>query len=157
MQPSFRWTDGKDRDFQSFWLKTEEYYNQIVGGAENRKAFVPYNISDSIPDVLIAYDGDTAVGCAGLKPYSGSDAEVKRVWVEPAYRGNHIAERMMMQLEKKASENGYSRLILQTREIMTGAVRLYMKLGYRRIRNYPPYDRVDGAVCFAKELARNDS
>ena len=40
MQPSFRWTDGKDRDFQSFWLKTEEYYNQLVGGAGNRKAFM---------------------------------------------------------------------------------------------------------------------
>ena len=49
MQISFRWTDGKDQDFQSFWLKTEEYYNQLVGGAGNRKAFMPYNISDNIP------------------------------------------------------------------------------------------------------------
>ena len=56
LQTGFRWTDGKDRDFQSFWLKTEEYYNQLVGGAGNRKAFMPYNISDSIPYVLIAYD-----------------------------------------------------------------------------------------------------
>ena len=152
MQPSFRWTDGKDRDFQSFWLKTEEYYNQLVGGAGNRKAFMPYNISDSIPYVLIAYDGDTAIGCAGLKPYSGNSVEIKRVWVEPAYRRNHIAQGMMIQLEKKALENGFSQLILQTREIMTGAIRLYMKLGYHRIQNYPPYDSLDGAVCFAKEL-----
>jgi len=152
IQPSFRWTDGHDRDFQAFWLKTEEYYNQLVGGAENRKAFVPYNISDSIADVLIACDGDTAIGCAGLKPYSGNDAEIKRVWVEPAYRKNHIAQEMMSLLEKKAKENGFSRLILQTREIMTGAVRLYGKLGYHRIPNYPPYDSLEGAVCFAKEL-----
>ena len=152
IQPSFRWTDGRDRDFQAFWLKTEEYYNQLVGGAENRKAFVPYNISDSIADVLIACDGDAAIGCAGLKPYSGNDAEIKRVWVEPAYRKNHIAQEMMSLLEKKAKENGFSRLILQTREIMTGAVRLYGKLGYHRIPNYPPYDSLEGAVCFAKEL-----
>ena len=152
MQISFRWTDGKDQDFQSFWLKTEEYYNQLVGGAGNRKAFMPYNISDNIPHVLIAYDGDTAVGCAGLKPYSGNSAEIKRVWVEPSYRRGHIAQEMMTQLEKKALENGFNRLILQTREIMTGAVRLYMKLGYHCIQNYPPYDNLDGAVCFAKEL-----
>lgn len=152
MQISFRWTDGKDQDFQSFWLKTEEYYNQLVGGAGNRKAFMPYNISDNIPHVLIAYDGDTAIGCAGLKPYSGNSAEIKRVWVEPSYRRGHIAQEMMTQLEKKALENGFSRLILQTREIMTGAVRLYMKLGYHCIQNYPPYDNLDGAVCFAKEL-----
>ncbi len=152
MQISFRWTDGKDQDFQSFWLKTEEYYNQLVGGAGNRKAFMPYNISDNIPHVLIAYDGDTAIGCAGLKPYSGNSAEIKRVWVEPSYRRGHIAQEMMTQLEKKALENGFNRLILQTREIMTGAVRLYMKLGYHCIQNYPPYDNLDGAVCFAKEL-----
>ena len=152
MQAEFRWTDGNDRDFQCFYLKTEEYYNRITGGAENRKAFVPYNVSDSIVDVLIAYDGSTAVGCAGLKPYSGNDAEIKRVWVEPAYRRRHIGQEMMRLLEKKALENGFSRLILQTREIMTDAVNLYEKLGYRRIRNYPPYDRLEGAVCFAKEL-----
>ena len=109
MQMSFRWTDGNDRDFQRFYLKTEEYYNQLVGGAENRKAFIPYNISESIRDVLIAYDGNTAVGCAGLKPFSGSDAEVKRVWVEPEYRKHHIALKMMRLLEEKARENGFSR------------------------------------------------
>ena len=152
MQMSFRWTDGNDRDFQRFYLKTEEYYNQLVGGAENRKAFIPYNISESIRDVLIAYDGNTAVGCAGLKPFSGSDAEVKRVWVEPEYRKHHIALKMMRLLEEKARENGFSRLILQTREIMTGAVRLYEKTGYCRIQNYPPYDGMEDAVCFAKDL-----
>ena len=59
---------------------------------------------------------------------------------------------MMGLLEKKAKENGFSRLILQTREIMTGAVRLYEKLGYCRIQNYPPYDGMEDAVCFAKDL-----
>ena len=152
MQLRFRWTDGTDRDFQTFWLKTEEYYNQLAGGAENRRAFVPYNLSESIPVVLIACDEDAAIGCAGLKPYSGSDAEIKRVWVDPSRRGNHIAQEMMLQLEKKAMENGFSRLILQTREVMTDAIRLYGKLGYHRIPNYPPYDRLEGAVCFTKEL-----
>ena len=25
--------------------------------------------------------------------------------------------------------------------------------GYHRIENYPPYDKLEGAVCFAKELS----
>ena len=154
MQISFRWTEGTDPVFRAFYLKTEEYYNRLAGGAGNRKAFVPYNLSDSITDVLIAYDGDDAVGCAGLKRYSGSDSEVKRVWVDPPFRGNGIAHEMMALLEEKAQGNGFSRLILQTRESMTEAVRLYEKLGYRRIRNYPPYDSLEGAVCFAKDLPR---
>ena len=35
---------------------------------------------------------------------------------------------------------------------MTDAVKLYTVLGYHQIENYPPYDKLDDAVCFAKEL-----
>jgi hypothetical protein len=35
---------------------------------------------------------------------------------------------------------------------MKDAVGLYKKLGYKQIDNYPPYDKLDGAICFAKIL-----
>ena len=148
----YKWTDGNDIDFQKFYMKTEEYYSNIVGGIENRKEFIPYNISECITEVLIAYIDDEAVGCAGLKRYSEIDVEIKRVWVEPEQRGHHIALDMMAQIEERASYDGYKRTILQTREIMEDAVELYKKLGYTKIDNYPPYDKLDGAICFAKEL-----
>jgi RimJ/RimL family protein N-acetyltransferase len=89
------WTDGKNEEFQRFYIKTEEYYSKIVGGSEKRKGFVPFNLSESISDVLLAYiDGDAA-GCAGLKKYSDNDVEIKRVWVEPDHRGKQIATKMM--------------------------------------------------------------
>ncbi|MBP5581554.1 MAG: GNAT family N-acetyltransferase, partial [Ruminococcus sp.] len=90
--------------------------------------------------------------CAGLKRYSDCDVEIKRVWVENEYRGMHIASTMMDMLEKMAAEQGFARTILQTREIMTAAVSLYKERGYYQIDNYPPYDRLEGAVCFAKDL-----
>ena len=148
----YKWTDGNDIDFQKFYMKTEEYYSNIVGGIENRKEFIPYNISECITEVLIAYIDGEAVGCAGLKKYSEIDVEIKRVWVEPEQRGHHIALDMMAQIEERASNDGYKRTILQTREIMKNAVELYKKLGYTKIDNYPPYDKLDGAICFAKEL-----
>lgn len=92
------------------------------------------------------------VACSGLKRYSDKDAEIKRVWVQPEYRGMHIASNMMQYLEAKTAESGYERLILQTREIMQDAVSLYTKLGYRCIDNYPPYDKLNGAICMAKTL-----
>ena len=148
----YKWTDGNDIDFQKFYMKTEEYYSNIVGGIENRKEFIPYNISECITEVLIVYIDDEAVGCAGLKRYSEIDVEIKRVWVEPEQRGHHIALDMMAQIEERASYDGYKRTILQTREIMEDAVGLYKKLGYTQIDNYPPYDKLDGAICFAKAL-----
>ena len=148
----FRWTNGTDTAFQKFYLITEEYYSNLVGGVENRKSFIPYNISASVKDVLIAYMDDVPVACSGLRKYSESDIEIKRVWVEPEYRGHHIATEMMIRIEDKAKRQGFRRAILQTREQMNSAVELYEKLGYDRINNYPPYDKLDGAICFAKEL-----
>ena len=84
--------------------------------------------------------------------YSDSDVEIKRVWVDPEFRGNHISTAMMDALEKKAIELGFKRAILQTRPQMKEAVHLYTKRGYLLTDNYPPYDKLEGAICFAKEL-----
>lgn len=148
----FRWTDGNNEDFKKFYAITEAYYSRLVGGVEKRMAFVPYNISSSIQDVVIAYKNDNAVGCAGLKDYSLTDAEVKRVWVSPDYRGKGLASQLMELIETKAKEQNFQRIILQTREMMKDAVGLYRKLGYHQIANYPPYDKLEGAVCFAKDI-----
>ena len=59
---------------------------------------------------------------------------------------------MMYRIEERAQMRGYRRVILQTREIMADATGLYAKLGYHRIDNYPPYDRLEDAICYAKEL-----
>ncbi len=148
----YRWTDGTDPSFYQFYIITEEYYSKIVGGEENRKSFIPYNFSSGIHDVLIASIEDIPIACSGLKKYSEADAEIKRVWVEPEYRGHGIATAMMKQIEVKAKQQGFQRTILQTREIMADAVGLYRKLGYQRIENYPPYNEMNDAICFAKNL-----
>lgn len=154
MEVYYRWTDGHDEAFRYFYTVTEAYYSRIAGGLEKRREFVPFNVLDGIGDVLIAYDADkTPLACAAFKAYSATDAEIKRVWVEPSCRRQHIAKGLLERVERRIRGKGFQRAILQTREQMRAAVALYMGLGYHRIENYPPYDRLDGAVCFAKELA----
>ena len=148
----FIWTDGNNEEFYQFYLETEDYYSSIVGGKKNREGFIPYNLSESISDVLLAYMDGVAVGCAGLKKYNDSDVEIKRVWVEPDYRGRHIATELMDRIEDKAREMGFKRTVLQTRPIMEDAVGLYEKRGYELIGNYPPYDKLEGAICMALNL-----
>lgn len=148
----FIWTDGNNEVFHEFYLETEDYYSSIVGGKKNREGFIPYNLSESISDVLLAYMDGVAVGCAGLKKYNDSDVEIKRVWVEPDYRGRHIATELMYRIEDKAREMGFKRAVLQTRPIMEDAVGLYEKRGYELIGNYPPYDKLEGAICMALNL-----
>ena len=150
MDVCFRWTDGNDKAFHEFYLKTEEFYSSIVGGRKNREAFIPYNISESIADVLIAEADGIAVGCGGLKMYSRNAIEIKRLWVDKEYRGKHIATEIMERLEDRAEREGCTRLILQTRPSMEEAISLYTKRGYKQIENYPPYDKLEGAICFEK-------
>lgn len=151
-QVEYRWTDGLDHDFQHFYVVTEEFYSRLAGGAENRRAFIPHNLSGSISHVLIAYIHGAPVGCAGLRAYSDQDIEIKRVWVEPEYRHKGVASGLMDRIERKANELGYRRTILQTREQMEDAIALYMARGYKKIDKYAPYDTLDGALCFGKDL-----
>ena len=152
MKVVYKWTDGNSEDFQRFYSKTEEYYSIIVGGIRNREGFVPYNISANITRVLIAYVEGVPAGCVGLKTYSEHEIEIKRLWVNPEYRGNHIADELMDRIEKRAKYFGYEKAILQTRPQMKEAVNLYKNRGYVLIDNYPPYDKLEGAICFAKTL-----
>ena len=66
----FLWTDGSNKDFLIFYRKTEDYYSKIVGGVSNRAGFIPYNLSESISDVLIGnyppYDKLEGAICMGL-------------------------------------------------------------------------------------------
>ena len=66
--------------------------------------------------------------------------------MQPKYRRQHIAGKMMQLVEQKAKEQGFARVILQTRPQMTEAVGMYTKRGYKLIENYPPYDKLVGAV-----------
>ena len=155
MNISFQWTTGESAAFQQFYAITEAYYTSIVGGMGERLAFVPYNASAQIPHVVLALKDGRAVGCAGLKPYSQTDGEVKRLWVERELRGKHIATALMDRIEEKAAQLGFRRVILQTRPVMADAVAFYLNRGYKLIPNYPPYDRLEGAVCYAKVIDRS--
>ena len=98
------------------------------------------------------HDGDTPIACAGLRQYSETDIEVKRVWVMPDYRRHHLGTELMNRLHERAAELGYERTILLTRELMVPAVKLYERMGYTRIPNYPPYDHLDNAICMVRPL-----
>jgi putative acetyltransferase len=93
---------------------------------------------------MIVYSkDDVPVACSGLKEHGNGDVEIKRVWVQPPFRGHHLATFMMRE---------YKRTVLMTRERMDYAIKLYEGLGYKRIENYPPYQHMDDAVCYAKDL-----
>lgn len=97
----------------------------------------PHGAGFRTPDgaFLIAARAGQPVGCVGLTPALGAH-EVKRLWVAPEVRGMGLARRLMEAAETGARQMGASRLVLDTNAALTGAVALYLRLGWQAIPRY---------------------
>jgi carbonic anhydrase len=91
---------------------------------------------------LAAHD-DVGVGCVALRPLDETTAEVKRMFVDEAWRGRGVGRALMETLVAGARERGYRTLRLGTLGDMKVAQRLYESLGFRPIARYRPDELVD--------------
>jgi carbonic anhydrase len=87
---------------------------------------------------LLACEGDTLAGCVGLLRHDAATAEVKRLYVRPAFRGQAVGERLMTALRHKAVSLGVQRLILDAVPPTQAAQVLYRRLGFAEIAPYYP-------------------
>jgi putative acetyltransferase len=145
-------TDRHSEGFIALCGELDDFLNEAAGGEVNRRQHIPLNALDGIQDVILACDGPLAVGCAALRPYDGETAEVKRVFVRRAYRGRGISRQLMERLERRGTERGYRRFILETGEVLTAATHLYRSLGYVVIPNYGPYIDMPDSMCMEKQV-----
>ena len=60
----------------------------------------------------------------------GRTAEVRRLYVRPAYRGNGIARILMSRAHHHAAWHGMTRLILDVLPARTAVISFYRRLGY---------------------------
>jgi GNAT superfamily N-acetyltransferase len=102
--------------------------------------------------MLVAYDNDEAVGCAGFVRHDETTAELKRMFVRPSGRRQGMARRLLHDLESEARSLGYRRLVLETGTPQVEARHLYRSEGFRPIACWPPHDADPTSVCFAKLL-----
>jgi ribosomal protein S18 acetylase RimI-like enzyme len=86
--------------------------------------------------LLVASDGTQLVGCVALRALNDETAEMKRLFVRPAFRGNAIGPRLVMMLIEEARRLGYRWLRLDTLPKMGAAQKLYESLGFRDIARY---------------------
>jgi GNAT superfamily N-acetyltransferase len=101
---------------------------------------------------LVGYVAGRPVACGAFRPMDAVAAEIKRMYVEPEFRGRGIARRVLVELEERARRDGFSRTRLETGIYQPEAIRLYESAGYRRIDNYGVYAGCADSVCFEKSL-----
>lgn len=91
---------------------------------------------------LATADG-AGIGCVALRPLSDEAAEVKRMFVDAAWRGRGVGRALMETLLAGARARGYLTLRLGTLADMTAAQSLYHSLGFTPIERYRPDELVD--------------
>lgn len=87
---------------------------------------------------FIARIGDAAVGCGGVAFFDGF-AEVKRMYVREAARGDGIAQALLTHIEDVTRTAGVSILRLETGVRQPAAIRLYERFGFRPCAAFGPY------------------
>lgn len=89
--------------------------------------------------LLLAWQGERAVGIVALKPLAPKVGEVKRLYVVPAARGTGLGRVLLECAIDAACALGHTHLRLDShRASMAAAIRLYRRLGFVEVPAYGP-------------------
>jgi ribosomal protein S18 acetylase RimI-like enzyme len=81
--------------------------------------------------LLVAYLGAEPAGCVGLVAQAEPGvAEIKRLYVRPAFRGSGVGGALMAHAHRHAARNAFTTLVLDVLPSRTAAIGFYQRLGY---------------------------
>lgn len=121
-----------------------------ITGSSGRSTFHIDDVKKPRTVFVVAREDGIAVGCGALREISVDVGELKRIYSSKCGQGT--GTKLLQDLEQRAKEFGYKKLILETRKCNERAVKFYMHNGYRVTENYGPYIGNEEAVCFGKEI-----
>jgi putative acetyltransferase len=101
--------------------------------------------------IAIHTDTNSLAGCVALRTIAPDIAEMKRLYVPSAYRGQHLGKDLAIAIMNTAREMGFHTMVLDTMQEMRAAQRLYEGLGFEII---PPYNdqATRNVICYGKTL-----
>lgn len=105
---------------------------------------------------FVASSGAAPAGCGGVALIDGV-AELKRMYVRPAFRGRGVAPALLVRLEAVARDAGYRALMLETGALQHAALRFYRREGFSECDAFGEYGcmkphAIAGSVFMQKTL-----
>lgn len=85
---------------------------------------------------LLATSAGRPVAYGGVRAIDPETAEIKRMWVDDAWRGAGLGSRMLRELEALAVRLGHARVVLDTNKTLLEAIAMYERAGYTPIERY---------------------
>jgi GNAT superfamily N-acetyltransferase len=144
-------TDNTDENFRLLVVDLDR--ELAIRDGDEHAFYAQFNKLDAMLGAVVAYDGETAVGCGAFRRHSDDTAEIKRMFVRPESRGRGIARMVLAELESWAAEHGYTVCVLETGFKQPEAIALYKRSGYGEIPNYGQYAEVVNSLCMRKDLS----
>jgi putative acetyltransferase len=145
---SFKRTNSHDPGFQQLVVLLDA--DLKIRDGDEHAFYSQFNTVEHIHHVIVCYQNDQPAGCGAFKEYGPGKAEIKRMFVLPAYRGQGTGLAILKELEQWAASLHYRECILETGKKQPEAISLYRKAGYTITENYGQYKNVENSVCMAK-------
>jgi GNAT superfamily N-acetyltransferase len=78
--------------------------------------------------------GDVVIGFVGLERQTSEIGELRRMYLDAAFRGRGLADRLLERAETEARKLGYGLMALSTAEIQRSALAFYRRNGFHEVR-----------------------
>jgi GNAT superfamily N-acetyltransferase len=111
------------------------YDGLVLDGPDMPKAG-PEELSPPGGAFIVGYYDETPVCCGGLKRLPDGACEIKKMFVLESARGRGVARDLLVELERRARELGYSVARLDTGPRQPRAQRMYERAGYVAVENF---------------------
>ena len=125
--------------------------NQGLALVDEHVAKLPGPYGPPRGDVLLWLHGGKIVACGALRELAAGICEIKRISIEPDFRGTEFGRPYVRALIARAREMGFHRVRVDTLPTMRAAIEFYQEAGFRPIPAYWP-NPVAGALFFEKTL-----
>lgn len=144
-------TTSDDKDFKSLVVLLDQ--DLRIRDGDEHSFYAQFNKIDSIRNVVVYYADNLPLGCGAFKQYDDATVEIKRMFVQPDFRGRGIALAILTELENWAAELNYKTGILETGKKQPEAIALYTKANYAIMSNFGQYENVENSLCMSKTIA----
>lgn len=117
------YTDRLDRDFS--FQRLDDELNSLED-----KYFSPNG------ELIVAIEDENVLGMVAYHRHDESTYEMKRRYIKPEARGCHLGNILVSEIIKKAYNNGFKEMVLNTIVPLKPAISLYKKHGFKECKPY---------------------
>ena len=134
------WDYGQSRNFDS-----------ALGDFHNELDKLPYRYVRPTGCLLLAKNKEEAIGCVAYQYLSEGYCEMKRLYLDPTYRGLKMGGKLITAICQEAKLSDYKYMRLDTFKHFHSAINAYKKAGFYAIPPYQKHD-MDNVLFFEKKL-----